>query len=470
MKHVFNYIFSFQKLVPRSKYFLYGVCLMLLKYAGELVLFYLFQNRVLGILEFLNPLMSFRFAAKPTDGSSVPNAFNSYLIICMILWSLPFVWAGFSLSARRSLDAGLKSSLAFLFFVPFVNYVLILFLCIRPSSEKVEKNLEKMQVSKLLFKEALAVGSFSAVCCVGVIAIFVYFFESYSGALFVGVPFVHGFVVTGTLNRKSHRRFKDTLKVIFVSLLLSGGLLLLLAMEGAICILMAAPIFMLLSLMGALAANSMYARSFKKRESSFQLFSFFLIPLLIEPISVYNRYFDVPTELSYEVLTSIEIDAPPSAVWSKVVAFPDLDPPEELIFRLGVAYPIRATIEGEGVGAVRYCQFSTGNFVEPITEWNEPAQLSFDVQYQPHPLKELSPYREIHAPHLDNFIQSKRGQFRLISLAGNRTRLEGRTWYEMKIMPVIYWRLFSDEFIHRIHQRVLEHIKREVEEEFLAKK
>ena len=72
---------------------------------------------------------------------------------------------------------------------------------------------------------------------------------------------------------------------------------------------------------------------------------------------------------------------------------------------------------------------------------------------------ELSPYRHIHPPHLDGYLRSNRGEFLLIALPGGRTRLEGRTWYEFDMFPQSYWTLWSDQIIHRIHQRVLLHVK-----------
>ena len=44
--------------------------------------------------------------------------------------------------------------------------------------------------------------------------------------------------------------------------------------------------------------------------------------------------------------------------------------------RAGLAYPMRARIEGSGPGAVRYCEFSTGPFVEPIVTWDEHAPIA----------------------------------------------------------------------------------------------
>ena len=66
------------------------------------------------------------------------------------------------------------------------------------------------------------------------------------------------------------------------------------------------------------------------------------------------------------------------AVWPRVIAFAPMDAPRDLIFRAGVAYPVRAYIDGAGVGATRYCVFSTGAFVEPITRWEPGVALAFD--------------------------------------------------------------------------------------------
>jgi hypothetical protein len=125
-----------------------------------------------------------------------------------------------------------------------------------------------------------------------------------------------------------------------------------------------------------------------------------------------------------------------------------------------VAYPIRAEINGRGPGAVRRCVFSTGAFVEPIEVWDEPRLLRFSVTENPPPMKEWSPIADIHPPHLEGYLASRRGQFLLTPLAGGRTRLEGTTWYQHHMWPAAYWRIWSDGIIRRIHMQVLKHVKR----------
>jgi hypothetical protein len=160
------------------------------------------------------------------------------------------------------------------------------------------------------------------------------------------------------------------------------------------------------------------------------------------------------------VLSAIDIAAPPETVWANVIGFADLPAPDSWIFRTGIAYPIRARLDGAGVGAVRHCEFSTGAFVEPITAWEPGRRLAFDVASQPQPLHEWSFYAALHPRHLDTMLRSRRGEFRLIRLENGRTRLEGRTWYELDAAPMLYWRSWSDAIIRRIHMRVLTHIAR----------
>jgi len=146
------------------------------------------------------------------------------------------------------------------------------------------------------------------------------------------------------------------------------------------------------------------------------------------------------------------------------VTFPDLPPPTEWLFRAGVAAPTRARIEGRGVGAIRYCDFTTGSFVEPITAWEENRLLAFDITAQAPPMNEVTPYRDVHPPHLDGYFRATHGEFRLIPLPGGRTRLEGRTRYVVDMFPQVYWTVPAREIVTAIHTRVLHHIQTLAEE------
>ena len=50
-----------------------------------------------------------------------------------------------------------------------------------------------------------------------------------------------------------------------------------------------------------------------------------------------------------------------------------------------------------------------------------------------------------------------------MALPGGRTRLEGRTWYTLRLYPTLYWTPVAEMILHRIHDRVLLHIKAHAE-------
>jgi hypothetical protein len=211
-------------------------------------------------------------------------------------------------------------------------------------------------------------------------------------------------------------------------------------LEGLICILMALPLALPL---GAFGSWAMYAAT--KNGAAGRMVS---ILLLLPPASI--SWDAGATAAVYEVRSAVVVAAAPETVWKYVVRFPELAAPREWFFRAGLAYPLRARIEGERVNAVRYCEFSTGPFVEPIEVWDEPRLLAFRVTENPAPMREWSPYGE---------LDTKRGQFRLTRLVNGQTLLEGATWYQHGLWPGEYWRWWSDAIIHRIHLRVLEHVR-----------
>lgn len=283
-------------------------------------------------------------------------------------------------------------------------------------------------------------------------------FTQYSFGLFVWLPVMIGLLSTILLGYNNQTTRLQCRNTAFVTLLIYCLGLLFFAFEGIICLIMAAPIGLLFTWIGFLIGFVII----KRKIINPVLVSVCLI-ISVPCLMGFEYVHDSGAEMLRSVTTTVVIKAPASVVWNTVIAFPRLKEPKELLFKAGIAYPINAEINGKGVGAIRHCNFSTGSFVEPITEWNEPYKLSFNVAEQPETMKELSFYN-LHPNHLHGYFVSKRGQFKLTSLANGYTLLEGTTWYYNKIKPNLYWDIWSDYIIHNIHQRVLNHIKEVAED------
>lgn len=282
----------------------------------------------------------------------------------------------------------------------------------------------------------------------------IYFYRDYGIALFILTPFFMGACPAILYGSKKQINRIEAWKIAFLSLFVFTIGLLFFAIEGLICIAMAAPIAILFNWIGSMIGYFIVSKSAKSS----------LVVILVLFSAIPTTAFiekDVKPEL-ISVVTSIEIEADLSAVWKNVVEFPELSDPKEFIFKTGIAYPINAKIKGTGVGAIRYCNFTTGSFIEPITVWNQPNLLAFDVLEQPAPMKEVS-FWDIDAPHLHDYFVSKKGQFKLTKLPNGNTLLEGTTWYYHNIKPAAYWKGWSNYIVHKIHERVLNHIKQNAE-------
>lgn len=268
----------------------------------------------------------------------------------------------------------------------------------------------------------------------------------YGLTLFVVSPILLGGIASWIRRPKTD---KQAVNLGVGSALVALFALLLIRIEGIICILMVAPLAA-----GLAALGSWLVYRFDGPPSGARGVTALV---LIPPISL---LWDIKVQPPvFEVQSTVEINASPDEVWRHVIRFETLPEPTEWLFKTGIAYPKRARVDGSGAGAVRYCDFSTGSFVEPVEIWEAPRLLQFRVTESPAPMEEWNPFAKITPKHLHGYFLSRKGQFKLTPLPGNRTLLAGTTWYQHGLWPAQYWKWWSDAIIHRIHLRVLRHIR-----------
>ncbi|MFL5544899.1 MAG: DUF805 domain-containing protein [Gemmatimonadaceae bacterium] len=441
-------LFTLHGRVSRRVYVATGLTLMFVKYVVDATAIYVVAQVVWTPWDYLVPL----FTIKSTKVAAIP----AWLAFAMIIWTLPFIWIGVTMMMRRAMDAGRSPAWCAAFFVPFLNYAVMLWLGVLPTVALPENEIARStSIMSDRYRSALIGAVGAAAVALAAMLVSVFALGSYGITLFLGAPFIQGMVVGWAFNKNAVRRKGETPGVVMLSLLIVAGALTLFALEGALCIAMAFPIATVLALMGGAVGQWIAARG--GAAGAGLAAALFVLPTgaAVERVSA--------TAPTYEVVTVVDVAAPTDVVWKHVVEFKDIEAPLAWYFRAGVAYPVRASIVGSGVGAIRRCEFSTGAFVEPITTWDEPRRLAFDVIDAPPALRELSPYSKVYAPHLDGYFHSSRGEFRLVGAAGGKTRLEGHTWYSVAIYPQGYWRVGSEWMLHRIHRRVLDQVKRDAE-------
>jgi hypothetical protein len=437
--------------INRATFFILGVILFILKHNIDRFVATL-NGRPWGLLNYLTPV------ERAVTIRSLTPADRTFFGILMLV-ALPFITAGVVLTIRRLRTLGWPAWLVVFFFIPFVNALFFLVLSVAnsevdtPAPARARRGPGRW-IPENAFGSALL--SLGITVPVGILMTMlgVTVLSHYGWGLFVAIPFSVGL---GAALIHSYRRPRTAWECISVGMganLLLGVGILAVAFEGLVCLLMAAPLALAL---GALGGAAGYFIQRQPREHAPAMLA---LVALFSPGWMFTEHLFPREAPTLKVVTPIEVDAPPERVWQNVVSFSELPPPVEPIFRAGIAFPIRARIDGSGVGAVRKCEFSTGPFVEPIQVWDEPRLLRFSVTANPQPMQEWTPYRHIEPPHLNGYLASRQGQFLLTPLPGGRTLLEGTTWYQHHLWPAPYWQFWSDAIIHRIHLRVLQHVKR----------
>jgi hypothetical protein len=161
---------------------------------------------------------------------------------------------------------------------------------------------------------------------------------SYGGALFLGVPFALGFASVLIYNWHDVYGFAESIGVACLSVFCVGCSLLVLGMEGLICLFMALLIGLPFAFLGGCLAYLVIGMRGTRNAIAGALL---LLPIL------------APQEMKlhhgpehFQVRSSIEIAAPPERVWEHVISFSEItEKPNSPMLRSGIAYPIASSPE-----------------------------------------------------------------------------------------------------------------------------
>ena len=277
---------------------------------------------------------------------------------------------------------------------------------------------------------------------------------SYGWSLFVFTPFLTG-VTTGYLaNRRLLLSWGNTARLVLAAAALGTVALVALALEGLICILLAAPLGAIAALVGG-AAGRAVARSV--HSGARPLASVALLPALFALEAA------MPPVLPIASRASVDVAAHPNAVWAALIGGGTIAGGPGLTGAAGLAYPVRGRLLGQGVGTIRLGEFSTGIARERVTEWVPGRRLAFAVLAQPPAMEEMSPYRRVHSPHVQGYFETGTTRFTLTPLPGGGTRLDIDARHVMRIDPVLYWEPLARLAIRINLTRVLDDLKQKAE-------
>jgi uncharacterized membrane protein YhaH (DUF805 family) len=250
--------------ISRGSYALIGLLGFALKHnLDRLVAGYGF-HRPWTLFNYWVPL---RDVARVTELSHDQAVFLGTLVIL----SLPFIWVGVVLTMKRLRSAGFSTQLVALFFLPFLNLLFFLILCLAPERDTAESNADNKTIpsrpgtlQRIFPENPLGSAAISLLLTVplglGAALLGTQELGSYGWGLFVAIPFTMGFGAALVYGIRKPRTMQGCIGVACLAVILLGAALFALAFEGMVCVVMAAPIALPLAAFGGLCAYGVQRR------------------------------------------------------------------------------------------------------------------------------------------------------------------------------------------------------------------
>ena len=365
-------------------------------------------------------------------------------------------WTLAALSFARARAAGVSGWTSALAALPVVQVLLVVALAVPRSQPPAPTSADQDDDNETTrLQEALRGVLAGSGVCIATVALSTLVFGVYGYALFLGSPFVVGAVTAFLANRPRDVGARATLVIVTLAMIRGGVGLIAFALEGVVCIVMAMPFAIVMGLIGGLFGRGIAIAGKDPIESTVFAVAFLPALLAVERLATH--------EIAFDSVESVVVAAPPPAVWRAVVEMGPIPEPPSLPFRLGIAYPIDGKILGMGVGALRKGYFSTGIAFERITVWRPGRELRFTVLSDPPMMRELSPYKDVRAPHLLGYYHTGDADFTITPLPGGTSRLSLRTQQTLKLEPSFYWLPFAEWAVRENKLRVLSHFQRRAE-------
>ena len=237
-------------------------------------------------------------------------------------------------------------------------------------------------------------------------------------------------------------------------MLIAAGVIL---REGAVCLVMAAPVFYGTGVLAAWLTG----KALRRRPGRVLCLAVLALPLVG---GVVEQQADDPAETRH-VVSSIVIDASPHAVWDRLVDVRIIGAGEHhwnfTHDVVGVPRPLDARMDGEGVGAVRHLTWAKGvKFEEHIIDWRPGQALAWTFEVGPEAsTRMLDEHLKVNSA----YLRLEEGRYTIEPLADGRTRLVLDTRYWMKTPINGYAGWWGGVFLGDFHRNVLGVIKARAE-------
>lgn len=189
--------------------------------------------------------------------------------------------------------------------------------------------------------------------------------------------------------------------------------------EGAICLVMLSPIWLVLGM-----AGGWIMRLIRKPRVEYD--DIFRSPWFLAPVLALIVEGHLPqVDTRYTVTRSVEINATPARVWGTMLDVHNINAREGVWTVsqniIGLIRPTSAVMIGQGVGAVRRSNWDHGvHFDEVMSDWQRDQRVAWRFRYDDHA---IDSYADPHVAPNGGYLTVDGGGYSLAPLANGHTRL-----------------------------------------------
>lgn len=221
-------------------------------------------------------------------------------------------------------------------------------------------------------------------------------------------------------------------------------------LEGLICVVLVAPVFLVAAMVGGLLAGLLH-NHFRVNKSGIPAFA--LLPVLVAPLE--NML--PPAQSIQSVTNTIHIAAPPRQVFNHLADVRDIRPDElgfTFVHLIGLPRPVAAEMNCKAVGCARTSRWEKNVwFQEVITEWSAPSAMRYRFVIPPGgiPREALDRHVEIGGEYFDLID----GAYELKPSADGGTELSLTTRFVNKSQLKLYGDLWGRMVLKDFHRSIL---------------
>jgi len=274
-------------------------------------------------------------------------------------------------------------------------------------------------------------------------------FGRYSAIAVIAIPFGIGFITALITAVWGRRRMGKIFLFSLVPIALSILSLILIAQEGAICLLIFGLILLLPYFGGIMVGFMVQSKLWMRNTVSMVVLAAILMSSTTLPD--FNK--------SKSVEDAVVVNASAEQVWQVISHKTTFGTSDEFFFRNGVSYPNAMQLCQDSAGAYLKCSYNNGDVSAPVSEIRPNRGFTFSFPDSLVSMRETNFYNNPQTMHLRNHFVVNYGSFDIEPLSDTTCRLIATTNFRHKFEPEIYTNKWVSYFLGKMHTHVLTRIK-----------